>query len=93
MNAPILLPVERITGLILNLREQRVIIDADLARLYGVQTRILNQAIKRNAARFPEDFMLILNEKEKVELITNCDRFARLTHSTALPHAFTEHGR
>jgi hypothetical protein len=60
MTEQTLIPVERITGLILTLRGQRVIIDSDLARLYGVPTRTLNQAIKRNGERFPEDFVFQL---------------------------------
>jgi hypothetical protein len=52
----------------------------------------LNQAVKRNIERFPDGFMFQLTEKEKKELITNCDRFALLKHSSSLPHAFTEQG-
>lgn len=87
-----IVPVETITATILTIRGQRVIIDADLARLYDTSTMRLNQAVKRNAARFPADFMFTLTPAEKEELITNCDRFTRLKHSSALPHAFTEHG-
>jgi hypothetical protein len=67
-------------------------VDADLAEVYGVPTKALNQAVKRNAERFPEDFAFRLTAAEKAELVTNCDRFARLKHSTALPLAFMEHG-
>lgn len=77
---------------ILVIRNQQVMIDRDIAELYGVETRVLNQAVKRNAERFPEDFMFVLNKSEKDELITNCDRFNTLKHSTALPFAFTEQG-
>ena len=87
-----LVPVERIAATILTLRGQRVIVDADLARLYGVSTKRLNEQVRRNAERFPADFMFTLTAGEKAELVANCDRFARLKHSTALPHAFTEHG-
>ncbi|MGH8703618.1 MAG: ORF6N domain-containing protein, partial [Burkholderiales bacterium] len=55
-----LVPVERITRTILILRSQRVILDAELAALYGVPTKALNQAVKRNAERFPEDFIFRL---------------------------------
>ncbi len=85
-------PVEGIANLILLIREKRVLIDSDLGRLYDVQTKALNQAVKRNSGRFPEDFMFSLNEREKIELVTNCDRFKRLKHSSSLPNAFTEHG-
>ena len=77
---------------ILTIRGQRVMLDADLAELYGVPTKVFNQAVKRNAERFPEDFAFRLTAEEKEELVTNCDRFNRLKHSTAYPLAFTEHG-
>ena len=64
-------------------------LDADLAELYGVTTGALNQAVKRNKGRFPEDFAFRLTAEGKVELVTNCDRFDRLKHSTAFPFAFT----
>jgi len=67
-------------------------LDADLAVLYEVPTKALNQAVKRNERRFPPDFMFRLTKKEKGELVTNCDRFERLKHSSALPRAFTEQG-
>ena len=66
--------------------------DADLAVLYRVPTKALNQAVKRNERRFPRDFMLRLTKKEKDELVTSCDRFERLKHPSALPRAFTEQG-
>ena len=50
-------------------------IDRDLAELYGTETKVLNQAVKRNIERFPEDFMFALDKSEKDELVTNCDRF------------------
>jgi hypothetical protein len=67
-------------------------IDADLAALYGVDTRTLNQAVKRNAGRFPPDFMFQLDAAEKTEVITNCDHLAKLKFSKSLPFAFTEYG-
>ena len=84
--------LKSIEPLILNLRDQKVILDADLAELYGVETKALNQAVKRNAARFPEDFMFRLTEIEKTEVVTNCDHLERLKFSPQLPAAFTEHG-
>ena len=66
-------------------------VDRDLAELYGVGTKVLNQAVNRNEERFP-DFMFRLNEEETKELVTNCDRFKSLKHSTVRPRAFTEHG-
>jgi|SRR5690606_187913 len=74
------------------IREQQVMIDRDLAELYAVETKVLNQAVKRNIDKFPEDFRFQLTGKEKNELVTNCDRFEKLKHSSVNPHAFTEHG-
>ena len=87
-----LVPTEVIVTKILFLRGEKVLLDRDLAELYGVETRVLNQAVKRNERRFPPDFMFRLTEEEKHELVTNCDRFKKLKHSTVLPHAFTEQG-
>ena len=82
----------RIEGRIQVIRGLRVIIDADLATLYGVPTKVLNQAVKRNAARFPPDFMFQLDAPEKAEVVTNCDHLQKLKFSRALPFAFTEYG-
>jgi hypothetical protein len=84
--------VERIQSLIVSLRGRKVIVDADLARLYGVTTAALNQAVRRNAPRFPPDFAFALTAQERCELITNCDRFRMMKHSSKLPVAFTEFG-
>ncbi len=70
-------PLERVQGLILLIRGQRVIVDADLARLYEVPTKRLNEQVKRNAERFPEDFAFRLTPQEALELVANRDRFAR----------------
>ena len=77
---------------ILCIRGHRVLLDRDLAQLYGVTTKVLNQAVKRNIRRFPDDFMFRLTESETRELVTVCDRFKRLKHSVAMPAAFTEQG-
>ena len=77
-----LVPIEIIEDKIFVLRSQRVMIDKDLAELYGVKTFILNQAVRRNIKRFPDEFMFKLNDNEKNELITNCYRFKKLVHST-----------
>ena len=87
----ILVP-QAVASRILLLRGQRVMLDADLAELYGVETKVLNQAVKRNAERFPMDFMFQLTAAEKDEVVTNCDHLARLKFSSSLPYAFTEHG-
>jgi hypothetical protein len=83
---------EDLIGRILVIRGERVLIDADLAELYGVTTKALNQAVRRNSSRFPPDFVFQLTVEEKIEVVTNCDHLARLKYSKALPHAFTEHG-
>jgi len=87
-----MIPLERVERSIIFIRGKRVMLDADLAVLYGVPTRTLNQAVKRNKARFPVDFMFKLSKKEKGQVVTNCDHLQRLKFSPALPHAFTEHG-
>ncbi|RZT10733.1 ORF6N domain-containing protein [Duganella sp. BK701] len=74
------------------IRSQKVIIDADLAFLYGVPTKRLNEQVKRNIERFPSDFMFALTQAEKVEVVANCDHLAKLKFTKAMPFAFTEHG-
>ncbi len=81
-----------ISSKILTLRREQVMIDSDLAVLYGVTTKRLNEQVKRNIARFPSDFMFQLNESEKNELVANCDRFNTMKHSTVNPYVFTEQG-
>ena len=92
MSKGLMIPDERIEKTILLIKGQKVIIDADLAELYGVTTKALNQAVTRNDQRFPPDFMFRLTKAEKQELVTNCDRLDRLKHSSALPRVFTEQG-
>lgn len=92
MESGSIIPSERIERSILLIRGQKVMLDADLADLYDVPTKALNQAVKRNEGRFPEDFAFRLTEPEKVEVVTNCDHLAKLRFSPALPYAFTEQG-
>jgi hypothetical protein len=87
-----LVRIKRIEERILVIRGQKVIVDADLARLYGVPTKALNQAVRRNRDRFPGDFMFALTDEEKTEVVTNCDHLQQLKFSRALPYVFTEHG-
>lgn len=77
---------------ILTIRRTQVLIDRDLAELYQVNTKVLNQAVKRNNSRFPNDFRFQLTDIEKNELVTNCDRFSQLKFSSSNPYAFTEQG-
>lgn len=83
---------EGIERSILFIRGQKVVLDADLAELYGATTKAFNQAIKRNGDRFPPDFMFRLTKEEKREVVTNCDHLRNLKFSNVLPAAFTEHG-
>ena len=77
---------------IYKLRDLQVMIDRDLAELYQVKVKRLNEQVKRNIERFPESFRFQLTNKEKDELVANCDRFVNLKHSTTNPYAFTEQG-
>ncbi len=73
-----LAPVDVIEKKIIVVRDEKVMIDADLAALYGVATKVLNQAVKRNRARFPEDFTFQLTKEEKQKVVTNCDHLRLL---------------
>src|SRR5678809_1131087 len=77
---------------IMSLRGHRVILDVDLARMYGVSTGRLNQQVKRNRHRFPGDFAFQLTPNEHREVIANCNNFQKTAHSPSNPWAFTEHG-
>ena len=90
MGLPI--PIERIQQLILLIRGKKVMLDTDLARLYGVPTKRLNEQVKRNRDRFPQDFMFQLSAEEKTEVVAKCDHLASLKFSPTYPYAFTEHG-
>jgi ORF6N domain len=87
-----LVPVERVTRSILLIRGQKVLLDIDLATLYDVEVRTLNQAVKRNADRFPKDFMFQLTLDEAIslrsQLVISNSRGGRRYR----PYAFTEHG-
>jgi ORF6N domain len=83
---------EVIMNKIIIIRNQRVMVDSDMAELYGVSTKRLNEAVKRNRNRFPVDFMFQLTESEKKDLVANCDHLKKLKFSSYLPFAFTEHG-
>lgn len=77
---------------IFTIRRVQVMLDRDLAMLYGVQTKVLNQAVKRNIDRFPKSFAFQLSNGELGELVTNCDRLTLLKHSSSNPNVFTEQG-
>jgi hypothetical protein len=75
---------------IFTLRGLQVMIDRDLAEIYQVQVKRLNEQVKRNVERFPESFRFQLTNEEKDELVANCDRFANIKQSSTIPYAFTE---
>ncbi|MCL2663255.1 MAG: ORF6N domain-containing protein [Oscillospiraceae bacterium] len=77
---------------VLTLRGQQVLLDRDVAELYGVEVKRVNEAVKRNPDKFPEGYIIMLCDDEKLELVANCDRFDMLKHSTVLPAAFSEKG-
>ena len=82
----------KIDRAILIIRGQKVMIDSDLAELFGVKTYRLNEQVKRNRDRFPDDFMFQLTAEEKQEVIANCDHLEKIKFSRTNPYAFTEHG-
>ena len=77
---------------IMSIRGKQIMIDRDLAELYGVETKRLNEAVKRNIERFPERFRFQLTKEEMAELVANCDRFNSLKHSAVRSYTFTEQG-
>ena len=86
------LELEPVEKRILNIRGIQVIVDRDLAELYGVETKSLNQAVKRNIDRFPESFRFQMSKEEVDKVVTNCDRLSMLKFSPNKPYAFTEQG-
>ncbi len=87
-----MVPVGKIEQRILLIRDEKVIVDADLAEFYGVPTKRLNEQVKRNKDRFPDDFIFQLSAEEKTEVVANCDHLSKLKYSSSLPYVFTEHG-
>jgi phage regulator Rha-like protein len=88
----IIIPDEVIMSKIIQIRGQKVMISNDLAELYGVTTKRLNEQVKRNIKRFPQHFMFQLNESEKDKVVANCDHLQNIKYSPYLPYVFTEHG-
>ena len=87
-----LIPEEVIMNKIILIRGQKVMISNDLAELYGVTTKRLNEQVKRNIKRFPQHFMFQLTEQEKDKVVANCDHLQNIKYSPYLPYVFTEHG-
>jgi phage regulator Rha-like protein len=92
MKSKSIIPSEKIDRAILIIKGQKVMLDSDLADIYGVKTSRLNEQVKRNRDRFPNDFMFQLTNEEKQEVIANCDHLEKLKYSSTNPYAFTEHG-
>lgn len=88
----VLLATSPLETRILEFRGQKVMIDSDLAELYGVTTKRLNEQVRRNIERFPKDFMFQLTAAEKAEVVANCDHLKKLKFASTLPYVFTEHG-
>ena len=74
------------------MRGQQVLLDRDVAVLYGVETKAVNQAVKNNSEKFPRGYLFVLTDDEKSEVVKNFDRFESMKHSSVLPTAFTERG-
>lgn len=84
--------MEEIESLILEIQGQKVLLDRDVATIYGVETKRINEAVKNNPDRFPDGYVIELNESIKNELVEKFDRFKTLKHTTSNPKAFTEKG-
>ena len=87
-----LIKFNNVENKIITIRNMKVIIDSDVAELYGVQTKEINQAIRNNPEKFPEDYIIELTKVEKTELVKKFDHLNKLKFSSALPKAFTEKG-
>jgi len=87
-----LVPIERIERAIIVVRGEKVMLDSELAEIYGVETKILNQAVKRNASRFPSDFMFQMTHVELANLRSQIVTSSLYGGRRYLPYAFTEHG-
>jgi len=84
--------IENIKDLVLEIGNEKVLLDKDVAQLYGVETKRINEAVKNNIERFPEGYIFELDKETKNELVENFDRFNKLKHSSVLPKAFSEKG-
>jgi hypothetical protein len=84
--------LETVQDKIIDIRGEKVILDSDVAALYGVETKRINEAVKNNRDKFPEGYIFKLTDSEKKELVENFDRFNKIKHSSADLKAFTEKG-
>lgn len=92
MSKELTLSQQYIENRIFTVQGKQVMFDRDLAEMYQVEVKRLNEQVKRNINRFPKTFRFQLNSQEKYELVANCDRFESLKHSSVNPYAFTEQG-
>ena len=83
---------ENIENLIINLRDKKVLIDSDVAKIYGVETRDINKAVRNNLDKFPEGYIIELTKEEKNRVVENFHHLTNLKFSPHLPKAFTEKG-
>ena len=84
--------IDNIKDLVINIEGKELLIDRDVALIYGVETKRINEAVKNNPQRFPLGYIIELDKQEKKQLVENFDRFEKLKHSTVNPKAFTEKG-
>lgn len=84
--------IAEVESRIITLRKQQVILDSDVADLYGVETKVVNQAVNNNLEKFPKGYILKLSNSEKDKLVGNFERFRKQKHSSVNPKAFTEKG-
>lgn len=87
-----MIKIEDVQDKVLQFRNENVIIDSDVATLYGVETKRINEAVKNNPEKFPEGYVFKLSQKEKIEVVENFDHLNQLKYSKVEPTAFTERG-
>ena len=87
-----IIKLETVQDKIIDIRREKVILDSDMAALYGVETKRINEAVKNNQDKFPEGYIFKLTDSEKKELVENFDRFNKIKHSSADLKVFTEKG-
>ncbi len=84
--------LKMIESKIITIRDRQVILDSDIAELYGVETKHINQAVRNNPEKFPEGYIISLSQADKAEVVKNFDHLSGLKFSPVLPKAFTEKG-
>ena len=84
--------IENLKSMIIEVKGLSVLLDSDVAQIYGVETRDINKAVANNPDKFPTGYIVALSKLEKTELVENFHRFEKLKHSTVNPKAFTEQG-